>query len=54
MDLAVTNGNIEGTWRATGTVSAILVNRGIDFSLYDVQEPQDYWQGKYLGRGMGG
>ena len=54
VDLAVTNGNIE---KAPGEPleqsPQFFVNRGIDFSLYDVQEPQDYWQGKYLGRGMG-
>ena len=53
-DLAVTNGNIE---KAPGEPleqsPQLFVNSGSEFKLYDVEEPQEYWQGKYLGRGMG-
>lgn len=53
-DLAVTNGNIE---KAPGEPleqsPQFFVNSGSAFQLYDVDEPRNYWQGKYLGRGMG-
>jgi tetratricopeptide (TPR) repeat protein len=52
-DLAVTNGNIE---KAPGEPleqpPQFFVNLGTAFRLVDAEEPSNYWQGKYLGRGM--
>ena len=52
-DLVVTNGNIE---KAPGEPleqsPQFFINRGGEFRLLDVEEPSNYWQGKYLGRGM--
>jgi tetratricopeptide (TPR) repeat protein len=52
-DIAVTNGNIE---KAPGEPleqsPQLFANAGDQFQLLDVQEPSNYWQGKYLGRGM--
>ena len=52
-DLAVTNGNIE---KAPGEPleqsPQLFANTGKKFALTPVRDSSNYWQGKYLGRGM--
>ncbi len=52
-DLAVTNGNIERfPNQPLQQPPQLFVNLGPEFRLTDVNDPSEYWAGKYLGRSM--